>query len=294
VNERRIGVFASLGAYGLWGFMPLYIRMLAGLPPLEIVAHRAFWSCLLLSGVVAVQRRGGQVFHWLRDSRLVWRFSVSACLLALNWVLYVVAVGEHRVVDASLGYFINPLVSVMLGVFVLGERLRLGQWLCVGLAGAGVTWIAASTGQMPWIGLVLAASFGSYGLIRKTAALGAFDGLLLETLLVAPLAVLFLGSLAWTGESGFLASSWGMRCLLALSGVITAGPLLLFSVGARRVPLTQLGLLQYMSPTIQFSLGVFLWGEAFPVGKLVGFTIIWCALGLYAAEGLWVGARRAT
>jgi chloramphenicol-sensitive protein RarD len=292
VIEQRKGVLYSLAAYGAWGFMPVYIRLLGRMPALEIVAHRSFWSCVLLGVVFLAQRRATELRRWFTDRQLLMRFFPSALLMATNWCLYVFAVGTQRVVDASLGYFINPLFSVVLGVVVLKEKLRRGQWVTIALAALGVVWIAVASGQVPWIGLILATSFSAYGLLRKTATLGSFEGLLFETLLLMPLAGGMLLVQALLGQDAFFAGTPGTRLLLVASGLVTAVPLVLFSMGARRVPLSQLGLLQYLSPSIQFALGVFAWGEPAPPGKIQGFILIWLALGLYSLEGIWSARQR--
>jgi chloramphenicol-sensitive protein RarD len=210
---------------------------------------------------------------------------LSALLLSANWLVYVWAVNDGRVVEASLGYFIAPLVNVLLGYFVLRERPRRAQWWALAVAGLGVLWLAIFSVSLPWVGLFLAASFGMYGLMRKTAPLGAIEGFALETLLLAPLAA---GLLAWRVSHGGGAAEGGagILALLALAGPLTALPLLLFVAGARRIPLTTLGLLQYISPTIQFALGVWLFHEPFSGPRLVGFLFIWAALVMYTAEGL--------
>ncbi|MCY1220046.1 Protein RarD [compost metagenome] len=198
----------------------------------------------------------------------------------------------NRVVDASLGYFINPLFSVLLGVVFLHERLRLVQWLSIAVAAAGVAWLTVAAGQLPWIALGLAASFGGYGLLRKTGALGALEGLSLETLLLFPLAAAALAWLFATGQDSFTHAAPGTQWLLLLAGPVTAVPLLFFAAGARRIPLSLLGLLQYTGPTLQLLLGVWLWNEPFPVQKQVGYALIWLSLALYAAEGLWMNTRQ--
>jgi chloramphenicol-sensitive protein RarD len=210
---------------------------------------------------------------------------VSAALLGVNWYVYIWAVDRGRVVDASLGYFITPLVSVLIGVSWMGEALRPGQWCAVGAAGAGVVWLTWQVGQLPWIGLILALSFGSYGALRKTGRLGALEGLMLEALLMLPVAAIYLGWLVATGESRFLAGSQELRALLVLAGPLTSVPLLLFAAGARRIPLSLLGVLQYVSPTLQLMLGLWIWREPFNRDKLIGYALIWLALAIYTTEG---------
>ncbi|GAB2600291.1 EamA family transporter RarD [Ramlibacter solisilvae] len=285
------GVLQAALAYAMWGLFPLYFQLVSDVAPLEIVLHRSLWSLAFVLVLLAVLGR----WAWLRDiarrPRTLATFALSALLLSANWLIYVWAVNNGRVVDSSLGYFITPLVNVLLGYFVLHERPRRAQWYALAIAAAGVLWLTFFAGSLPWVGLVLAASFGIYGLIRKTAPLGALEGLALETLLLAPLAA---GLLAWQTLHAGSALSGGdpaLFGLLVLGGPLTALPLLLFAAGARRIPLTTLGVLQYIGPTIQFTLGVWLFHEPFAGPRLVGFVLIWLALVVYTAEG-WLSMRR--
>jgi chloramphenicol-sensitive protein RarD len=290
----QIGIIYALLAYVIWGVLPLYIKSLHGIPPFEILLHRMVWSLVFLGLILLFRRRWG----WLRavrgNPRLLMGFTASALLLCGNWFLYIWAVSAGRVVDASLGYFINPLFSVLLGVVFLHERLRPGQWVSLALAAGGVVWLTFAAGQLPWIALALAATFGGYGLLRKTAALGALEGLSLETLLLFPLAACALGYLFHTGQAGFPQASTGVQWLALMAGPVTAVPLLFFAAGARRIPLSLLGLLQYTGPTLQLLLGVLLWHEAFAADKQIGYAMIWISLALYALEGFWAGRRRPT
>lgn len=285
------GVLSAALAYAMWGLLPLYFHLLAAVAPLEIVLHRALWSLAFVLVLLAVLRR----WAWLRDiarrPRTLATFALSALLLSANWLVYVWAVNNGRVVESSLGYFITPLVNVLLGYFVLRERPRPLQWWALALAAAGVLWLAVFTGALPWVGLVLAATFGIYGLMRKTAPLGALEGLALETMLLAPLAAALLAWLTLRG-AGTAGAPVSVAVLLALSGPLTALPLLLFASGARRIPLTTLGVLQYIGPTIQFALGVWLFHEPFGGPRLVGFALIWLALVIYSGESLLVLRRK--
>jgi chloramphenicol-sensitive protein RarD len=285
------GVLQASLAYAMWGLLPLYFHLLAAVAPLEIVLHRSLWSLAFLLVLLTALRR----WAWLRDiarrPRTLGIFALSALLLSSNWLVYVWAVNNGRVVESSLGYFITPLVNVLLGYFVLHERPRRMQWIALAIAAAGVLWLAIFAGSLPWVGLVLAATFGIYGLMRKTAPLGALEGLALETLLLAPLAA---GLLAWRtsqGDSAF-GGDPALLALLVLSGPLTALPLLLFAAGARRIPLTTLGVLQYISPTLQFALGVWLFREPFGGPRLAGFLLIWLALAVYTGESLLRMRRR--
>ncbi len=279
------GVLQASLAYAMWGLLPLYFQSLSAVAPLDVVLHRSLWSLVVVLVLLAAMRRWTWLVDIARRPKALLTFAFSALLLSTNWLAYVWAVTDGRVVEASLGYFITPLVNVLLGYFVLRERPRLAQWCALAVAALGVLWLAIFAGSFPWVGLFLAASFGLYGLMRKTAPLGAIEGLALETLLLAPLAA---GLLAWRVSQGGGAADAGTNvlALLALAGPLTALPLLLFAAGARRIPLTTLGLLQYISPTIQFALGVWLFHEPFAGPRLVGFLFIWAALVIYTAEGL--------
>jgi len=283
-------VYATLG-FVLWGLVPLYLRQVVSVAPLEVVLHRSVWSLVFLFSMLALLRR----FDWLRQlvaqPRRLGLFALSALLLSVNWLVYVFAVHSGHVVDASLGYFINPLVNVLLGVLVLHERLRRVQWVAVGLAALGVLWLTAQAGRVPWIALVLAFSFGLYGLMRKTATLGALEGLALETLLLAPVVVPLLAWWTWQGDGAMARGDAALNGWLLLSGPLTALPLLLFAAGARRLPLSTIGLLQYISPTIQLALGIWVFGEPFDRDRFVGFALIWSALALVSVDG-WRSARR--
>jgi chloramphenicol-sensitive protein RarD len=289
------GIAYAALAFLIWGLFPLYFRALHEVPPVQILAHRMVWSLVFLCAVLTIRRQWRWLPEVLRRPRVVATFTLSALLLSANWFIYIWAVNNGHVIDASLGYFINPLVNVLLGLLVLKERLRPGQWGAIGVAALGVMWLTWQAGQLPWIALVLAGTFGAYGLLRKTAALAALEGLSFETLLLFPLAVGYVGWLTMTGTNAFIeTSSDATRWLLVAAGPITAIPLLLFAAGARRIPLSVLGMLQYIGPTIQMLLGLVVFHETFTPARLAGFIVIWSALGLYVAEGLWTGRRAVT
>ena len=282
----RTGILSAASAFLCWGLLPLYFHAIGEVPPLQILAHRMLWSLLFLLIVLTLRKQ----WAWLalvRQPRVLGSFIASATLLSVNWLVYIWAVNNHRVIEASLGYFINPLVNISLGYLLLKERLRPAQWAAIGVAALGVAWLTWQAGNMPWIALALALSFGGYGLLRKTAALGALEGLSFETMVLFPLAAGYVLWLTLHGQNAFLeTASSSTRLLLMAAGPITAIPLLLFASGARQIPLSVLGLLQYLSPTIQFLLGVWLFHEAFSAERLFGFALIWAALALFAAEGL--------
>jgi chloramphenicol-sensitive protein RarD len=294
VNQRRLGIVYTLIAYGSWGVLPLYLKAVRAIPPLEVVAHRIVWSALLLVTLLALGRERSFIAQIRERPRILWTFMASALGLSINWLVYIWAVGQGRIVDASLGYFINPLFSVVLAVLVLKERLRVGQWAAVALAGLGVLWLSMLVHQLPWIGLTLAVSFGTYGLLRKMAPIDAFGGLTLETLLLLPFAALYLWHLSGSGHGAFACAPLSLRALLIAAGPITAIPLLCFAAGARRIPLSLVGILQYLGPSLQLGIGVFLFHEPLPPAKLAGFGLIWLALLVYAVEGLLPRASAST
>jgi chloramphenicol-sensitive protein RarD len=279
------GVLSAALAYICWGIFPLYFKLLASIGALEVVAHRIVWSLLFLLAVLAARRQWGWLHQVLRRPKVLAGFAVSALLLSANWITYIWAVTHDHVIDASLGYFITPLLNVLLGCTFLRERLRATQWTAVALAGAGVLWLAVQGGQLPWIGLVLGFSFAGYGLLRKIAVLGSLEGLTLETMVLAPLALAMLGWSAAQGTSAFPADSALVNALLVGVGPVTAIPLLLFATGARRISMSTLGLLQYLGPSLQLMLGVWLFHEPFAPARMVGFSLIWFALLVYSIDG---------
>jgi chloramphenicol-sensitive protein RarD len=264
--------------------MPAYIKAVRAAPVLEVLCHRVVWALAFLLVISWKQEQLGALRSTLRSGRAVAILSASTSLLAINWLVYIWAVVNGRVLEASLGYYINPLVNVLLGVVILGERLERPIRIAVGIAAAGVLWLAVQLGEFPWIPLVLATSFGLYGLMRKLAPVGALAGLTVETSLLLPLTG---GYLVWaiaSGRAAFLAGDPSLDAWLLLGGPITAVPLLFFAAAARRLPLTTLGFLQYLSPTLQFLLAVFVYGESFDWTRAVAFAFIWTAVALFAAH----------
>jgi chloramphenicol-sensitive protein RarD len=285
------GVVFAAAAYTLWGFFPIYFKALKEVPAPQVLAHRIVWAFLFLLGVLMVRHEVGTLRRLLTP-RILLSYFGAGVLLAINWLAYVWGVAAGFIVETSLGYFINPLVSVVLGVLFLRERLRPWQWLPVGLAAVGVAYLTLEYGRLPWLALVLALSFGLYGLLKKLAPLNALHGLTLETGSVFLPALAYLVGIEIAGQGAFGHGPLSQTVLLALTGVVTAIPLLLFAGGARRVPLTMLGLLQYIAPSLQFLLGVFVYGEPFGPAQLVGFSLIWLALAIFSAEGVLAQRRQ--
>ena len=283
------GIIAAATAFTLWGVFPLYLRLMQQVPPLEILSHRVLWSVVLLLAVLGIRRQWDWLAVVRARPRIALSFVASATMLGTNWVVYIWSVNAGHVIDASLGYFITPLFNVLFGI-ALGERLRRMQWLSVLLAAGGVVWLTVSAGELPWIGLVIGITFSLYGVIRKTASLGALEGLSVETLIMLPVATAFL-LLPGSGSSHAFGAEASITALLLSAGPVTAVPLLLFAYGARRIPLSVVGLLQYIGPSIQLMLGVWLYGEPFGGARMLGFALIWAGLALYSAEALWRGWR---
>lgn len=284
------GIWYALGAYVTWGLFPIYWRLLGGIPALQLLGHRIFWSFLLLFGVVLVARQG-TVFRAALNRRVVLIYSVAAVLIAINWLTYVWAVGAGFIVETSLGYFINPLLAVLLGVVFLRERLRPLQWLPIGLAAAGVLYLTFAYGSLPWVALTLAFSFGFYGLVKKMAPLGSLHGLTLETGILFLPALGFLLFSEFTGAGAFMHTSPLLDMMLVGAGLVTVVPLLMFASAVQRIPLTMIGVLQYVNPTMQFLLGVMIFKEPFDHRRLIGFGVVWMALILFGLEGF-VAQRR--
>jgi chloramphenicol-sensitive protein RarD len=279
-------VLLAVAAYAVWGVLPIFWKALQPVAAVEVLAHRVVWSLVLLVGVLAARRQWQPLLLALRDRRVLITSAVTAVVLMVNWGVYIWAVQIGHVVETSLGYFINPLLSVSLGVLLLGERLRRGQWLALSLAAAGVAWLTFAAGRLPWIALILAGSFALYGLLRKTANVNALEGLTLETAAVALPAAAFLLYRANLGEAAFLQQGLTIDILLIGAGIVTALPLLLFGAAARNIPLSLLGVLQYIAPTTQFLLGLLLYREPFSASQLVGFGLIWSALLVFTLESL--------
>ena len=279
------GIWYGIAAYSAWGLFPVYFKLLRHVPALQIVGHRIVWSCLFLVGIVLLAGQWREFRANALTARSLRVYSVAAVLIGINWLVWVWAVTAGYIVEASLGYFITPLLNVLLGVVVLRERLRRWQWVAVALAAVGVMYLTLAYGSLPWIALTLALAFGIYGLVKKQAPLGSLHGLTLETgILVVPAIVYLLVSNS-IGTAAVAPGEWKTELLLVGAGFLTMIPLLLFATAARRVPLSGLGVLQYIAPTLQFLLGVLVYGEPFGQHQLIGFAIIWLALIMFGVEG---------
>lgn len=285
-SEARAGLLYGAAAYIFWGLSIFYFKAISGVPPLEILAHRILWSVPLLLAWLAARGRLGELRAILRTRRTLGMLLITTVLIAVNWLVFIFAVSTGRVVQASLGYYINPLLNVVLGMVFLGERLRRVQWISVLLAATGVTYLAASLGSLPVISLILATTFGLYGLLRKTVPADGPVALTVETGLLLPVMIGFLAVQAWRGEMAFLHGRWTVDLLLLLAGLITTMPLLWFTNAVRRLRLATIGFLQYLSPSLQLFLAVVVYREPFTRMHLVTFGFIWAALGLYSLDAL--------
>lgn len=286
-REATTGVLLAVMGFGMWGLLPLYFKAVEAVPPVEVLGHRIVWSVVCTALLLSLLGQWHQVRAAFADRRMVLTLTGSALLIAVNWVIFIWAVANERVLEASLGYFITPLINVLLGRIVLGETLGRVRALAVALAAFGVGWMLWQLGVVPWVALSLALLFGGYGLVRKMAPVGAVSGLFVETTLLAPLAALYLGWLAWQGTGALGAGDPAFDVLLIAAGLVTAAPLILFAGAARRLRLATLGLLNYLTPTLQMLLAVLFFGEAFTSTHAVTFGCIWVALVLYSGRGLW-------
>lgn len=280
------GTLFAIAAYGLWGVVPIYWKWLSAVPALELLAHRVLWSAVFVAALVLLMRKRAAARAAFGSRRTLAFLGASTLVIGANWGLFIWAVQSHRVLQASLGYFVNPLVTVLLGVVVLGERLRRPQMVAVVIAAAGVLLMALQKGALPWLSLVLAITFAAYGLLRKTAPVDALVGLLVETVLLVPIAFAYIALRERAGVGAMSSAGSGARlALLVCAGPVTALPLLFFTAAARRLPLSTLGILQYLSPTLQFLLAVFVFGERLTAVDLVAFGAIWAALLLFTLAG---------
>jgi chloramphenicol-sensitive protein RarD len=286
VSESSRGFVLGAAAYTMWGLFPLYWPLLEPAGAVEILAHRVTWSLVTMVALVFLVRRTRSMRALLADRRTRLILTGAAIVIAVNWGTYIWGVNNEHVVETSLGYFINPLVTVLMGVVVLSERLRPLQWVALGIATVAVVGLTVEYGRPPWVALALAFSFGLYGLAKKQAGAGAVESLTLETVVLTPVALAYIGYLSWSGTSEFGANGAGHAVLMALTGVVTAIPLICFGAAATRVSLTTIGLLQYLAPTIQFALGVLLFKEPMPTMRWVGFGLVWVALVIFTVEAV--------
>lgn len=282
----------ALAAYGFWGFSPIYFKWVQHVPALEVLGHRVIWSMLLLLVLLWLGRRWSDLRLVLFNfSQLRWLL-LSAALISVNWLIYIFAIQDNRILEASLGYYINPLVSVLLGMLFFRETLRRTQVIAILLAAAGTAWLTFGYGSLPWVSLALALTFAFYGLVRKLAPAGPMVGLFVETLLVAPIALLYLGWLDAAGQATLFHTGWRMDLTLIGAGIVTTLPLLWFTNGAKRLPLSAMGLFQYLAPSLQFLLAVFLYGETFTRTHAISFGLIWLALVIYSTDTVRVHRRQ--
>jgi chloramphenicol-sensitive protein RarD len=279
--RERVGLAYGITAYTLWGIFPLYFRAVAHVSPVVVLCHRILWSALFMGAVISLRREWPEIFVAVRNRRSLWLLTAGALLIAVNWLIFIYAVGSRQVLQASLGYFINPLLSVALGMVFLKERLRGWQWVAVGVAAVAVVNLTVRGSGFPWIAVSLATSFGFYGLVRKKVDINSLHGLLIESFILFPAALVALFFLPGTRLS---AGTWG---ILSLSGVITAVPLLFFGEALRRLKLMTVGFLQYIGPTLQFLVAVLLLNERLDHLRLVSFGICWAAIAIYVADSVW-------
>ena len=295
MRETRRGLGYALAAYAMWGLFPLYWPLLEPTPAVQILAHRMLWSLVFVAAVLLFRHSWAFVAQLRKDPRRLGLLVLAALLVSVNWGIYIWGVNAGHVVEASLGYFINPLVSIALGVLVLRERLRRVQWVAVGVAAAAVVVITVDYGRLPWIALSLAFSFGGYGLAKKVVAMAALESLAIETAVMAPFALIFLVAVEIHGTGAFGHVALGTNLLLVTAGAVTAVPLLCFAAASRRVPLTVMGLLQYITPVLQFIVGVFIRHEPLPTSELIGFCLVWVALAVLGGSEVarWRNRQRA-
>lgn len=295
-SQERTGIVYGLVAYGLWGVFPLYFRLLEDSGAVEILFHRVLWSLLLCSALMVGLRRLGRLRAALTNPRAVGWLAVAATVIAVNWGVYIYSVNTGRVIEASLGYFINPLVTVLMGVLLLHERLRIGQWLALAIGAIAVLVLTADYGRPPVISLILAFSFATYGLCKNRVGgtVDALSGLTTETLLLAPAGVIALTYIEASGNGTFTQNAPWQAILMASTGIVTVAPLLLFAASASRVPLSMIGLMQYVTPTLQFLCGVLILGEHMPASRWAGFGLVWLALAILTFDSLTAQRRRTT
>ncbi|WP_271273478.1 EamA family transporter RarD [Aliamphritea hakodatensis] len=291
-QEQKKGIYFALAAYGMWGIFPIYFHAIASVSAMEILAHRIAWSLAFLAAILLISKRSKDILELLKKPKLLLSLTLTAVIVSANWLIFIWAVAQEQILEAALGYYINPLVSVFLGMIFLGERLRRGQWLAILLALAAVSYQLILLGKLPWIALSLAFSFGFYGLLRKTIPVDSILGLFTETLLLFPFAIGYMIWLASYNELVLLNASAGLSLLLLAAGIVTSLPLLCFTSATQRLSLLYIGLMQYIAPSISFLIAIFYFGETLDSDRLITFVMIWLALVIFTAEGL-IRRRRA-
>ncbi len=292
MTKNNRGLSAALGAFAIWGLLPIYWRTVSEAIPIEILSHRIIWSTVVTLLILIFWGKATQLITVLKDRNVVLRFMLTSLLLSVNWLTYIWAVNSNYIIESSLGYYINPLVNVLLGVVFLQERLRKLQWIALFFAFLGICYLTFGYGQFPWIALMLAVTFGLYGLLRKTAPLPSLEGLFLETAILFIPALTVLLYLTSQGQSDFIHQTINGRMLLIATGIVTSLPLLLFGYAAQKIQLSTLGVVQYLAPSIQLSIGIFVYGESFSKQQMIGFSLVWAGLLIYATEGITIRIRR--
>jgi chloramphenicol-sensitive protein RarD len=290
MNNR--GVLSAFGAYLIWGLFPIYWKLIKHVPAIQLIGHRIIWSFIFLAVFLLITRQWPAMCSMAADRKVIRVYLIAAVLVGFNWFIYVWAVNAGYIIEASLGYFINPLFSVLIGVSFLRERLRLFQWASIGLAAAGVIYLTIAYGRPPWIAIGLTVTFGLYGLVKKMSPLGSAYGLTIESGILFIPGLLFLGYQDWIGRGAFLHTGLQSDLLMAGAGLVTTIPLLMFTYAAQRIPLTTIGILHYITPTCQFLLGVLVYREPFSLTQALGFGIVWTGVIIFCAEGFL--SRRAT
>jgi len=286
-DDSPRGLAFAVTAYVLWGGLPLYMKALSHVPASEVVAHRVLWSVPVAALILIVLRRTGDLIQALRQPRILGMAALTAGLISVNWLTYVYAIATDQALDAALGYYINPLFSIVLGFVILGERLRPAQWVSIAFALLAVVILTYELGKLPWIALVLTVTWGFYALFKKSLPIGPNQGFLLEVLILSPFAIGYVTYLSWTGQNSFASLSWGTTWLLVGSGAITAIPLIIYANGAKLLSLTTIAMLQYIAPTFIFVTALFIFNEPFGWEKQVAFPLIWAALAIYSGNLLW-------
>jgi len=286
-DDSPRGLAFAVTAYVLWGGLPLYMKALSHVPASEVVAHRVLWSVPVAALILILLRRTGDLIQALRQPRILGMAALTAGLISVNWLTYVYAIATDQALDAALGYYINPLFSIVLGFVILGERLRSAQWVSIAFALLAVVILTYELGKLPWIALVLTVTWGFYALFKKSLPIGPNQGFLLEVLILSPFAIGYVAYLSWTGQNSFASLSWGTTWLLVGSGAITAIPLIIYANGAKLLSLTTIAMLQYIAPTFIFVTALFIFNEPFGWEKQVAFPLIWAALAIYSGNLLW-------